>query len=149
MPLTGLHSSKLAQGPALLEATALYKPGLPSSLPRATGALQKWERPFPPFLYQPFATLIPPVLDRGWGRTSLILPPYLPICSQDGQFAVCYILSFPSPVSCPQLHSLHLCLYSCSANRFSSNFTSIFITFCSLLHSHLCWPALSFDHPVS
>ena len=39
------------------------------------GALQKWELPFPHFLYplvvgafQPFATSIPPMLDRGWGQ---------------------------------------------------------------------------------
>ena len=46
-----------------------------------------------------------------------------------------FVPSSPSPpVSrCPQLHSLHLCLYSCPANRFSSDFTSIFITFCSFV----------------
>ena len=41
----------------------------------------------------------------------------------------CYCLSFPHsllPLLCPQVHSLHLCLYSCSANRFIS---TIFLPF--------------------
>ena len=38
------------------------------------GAVHKWELPFPHFLYpfvgafRPFATSIPPLLDRGWGQ---------------------------------------------------------------------------------
>lgn len=71
--LPGLLSSKLAQGPALLEATALYKQDLPSSSPRAVGATQVGASfpslPFPLVgAFQPFATSIPPVLDRGWGQ---------------------------------------------------------------------------------
>ena len=62
-------------GPSPARGPALYKQGLPFSSPRAMGALQKWELPFPHFLYplvgafQPFATSIPPVLDRGWGHS--------------------------------------------------------------------------------
>ena len=42
--------------------------------PQGVGAVHRWELPFPHFLYplvgafQPFATSIPPVLDRSWGQ---------------------------------------------------------------------------------
>lgn len=58
----GLLSCKLAWGPALLGATALYKQGLSFSSPWAAGTVLKWELPFPHFPYplvgalKPFAT---------------------------------------------------------------------------------------------
>ena len=33
-----------------------------------------------------------------------------------------FVLAYPSPSLCPQVHSLRLCLYSCPAPRFFRNF---------------------------
>ena len=43
-----------------------------------------------------------------------------------------FVPAYPSPSPCPQVHSLHLCLYSCPAPRF-------FITIFFFLHSiYMC-----------
>ena len=37
-----------------------------------------------------------------------------------------FVPAYPSPSLCPQVHSLHLCLYSCPAPRFIRNFFFFF-----------------------
>lgn len=97
VPLPGLHSSS-TWGPALLEATALYKQGLPFSSPRAMGALQKWELPFPHFLYPRWSISAVCYLNSSrvgqrLGAQQTDFPAYLPICSQpqDG-WTICWLL---------------------------------------------------------
>ena len=45
-----------------------------------------------------------------------------------------FVPAYPSPSPCPQVHSLHLCLYSCPAPRF---FRTI-LFFCFFLILYIC-----------
>ena len=45
-----------------------------------------------------------------------------------------FVPAYPSPSPCPQVHSLHLRLYSCPAPRF---FRTIFLCFCYRVHIYV------------
>lgn len=89
--LPSLPGAQPSQGYSTLQIRSFFQPW-------AVGVVHKWGCPFPHFLYpflgafQPFATLIPPLLDRGWGQhkpdfsylPALVFPP-----SEEGTVAGC------------------------------------------------------------